>query len=116
MLVHDVAEHLWAPGHLAFDRAGAGIQQQLVDVVPQALCRQPRAERTDAIPLSGAEPRNRAEPCPVSVPRQGDPVLTGSGSVADLEEADLDLVRVSGEDGEVRSEEHTSELQSRQYL
>ena len=39
----------------------------------------------------------------MSVPRQVDPDLAGSGPVAGLEEADLDLVRVSGKDGEVHA-------------
>jgi hypothetical protein len=101
--VDDVAEHLGAPGHVAFDRTGAGIQQQLFGVVPQTLRRQPRSERTHPISLSGAEPGNGAEPGPMGVPRQVDPELARSGRVTGLEETDLDLVRVSGKDGEFHS-------------
>ena len=101
--VDNMAEHLWAPAHLAFDRTGAGIQQQLVGVVPQTLSRQPRPERTHAVSLSRADPGNGAEPGPMSVPRQVDPDLAGSARVTGLEETDLDLVRVSGKDGEIHT-------------
>src|SRR5680860_320783 len=101
--VDDVAEHLWPPGHLAFYRTGTGIQEQLVGVVPQTLRRQPRSERTHAVSLSRAESGNGAEPGPMSVPRQVDPDLAGSGRVAGLEQTDLDLVRVSGKDSEVHT-------------
>ena len=101
--VHGMAENLRAPGHLALDRPGVGVQQHLVGVVPQAQRRLPRTVRSHGIPRSGAEPGNGAEPGPVGVVRQGDPALTGTRRVVGVEQGDLHGFRVPGIDGEVHA-------------
>src|SRR5665647_912792 len=57
-VIHNMAEHLWAPGHLALDRPGVGIQQQLVGVVAQARVGLPRAVRPHPVPSPGTEPNH----------------------------------------------------------
>jgi len=72
-------------------------------VVAQAPGGDPGAVCPHGIPLSGAQPGNRAEPRPVGAVPQGDPALGRSGHIAGLEQADLHPARVAGIDGEVHA-------------
>ncbi len=99
--VDPVPEHLGAPGHVALDRPGVGVEQQLVRVVAHALGRTPRAAHPQGVALTGADARDEAEPRAVGALLEPDGAPGVVRRCALVEEHQVDPVGVPGVEGEV---------------
>ena len=97
-LLDVVAEGLGTRLHLAADRAGIGVQQQLVGVEPEPLCREPRPFDAVAVELATGDPGQGAVPDPEGVLGQ---LVMGLVALV-VEQADVDGGRRRGVDREVR--------------
>ncbi len=87
------------PLHLALDRLGVGVDQQLGRVGPQALLGLPRAVHPEAVALARLHPRHVAVVDEGGDLREDEPLL---GAVV-VEQAELDLLGDLGEQREVRA-------------